>query len=147
MLFRSARVAAFHTGRGPGARVGEGGGDHARGDREGGVAERHLRERPSDQPVTLYACGPEGMLAACARLAARFGRPCEVSVERIMGCGTGACFSCVVPMREEDGVYRHVRSCLAGPVLRHRVLVNYRAEAEGVSVGKVIERVLAEVKA
>ena len=82
-----------------------------------GPLERHLRERPSDQPVTLYACGPEGMLAACARLAARFGRPCEVSVERIMGCGTGACFSCVVPMREEDGVYRHVRSCLAGPVL------------------------------
>jgi len=35
---------------------------------------------------------------------------------------------------------------IAAPVLRHRVLVNYRAEAEGVSVGKVIERVLAEVK-
>jgi len=35
---------------------------------------------------------------------------------------------------------------LAEPVLRHRVLVNYRAEAEGVSVGKVIERVLAAVK-
>ena len=37
-------------------------------------------------------------------------------------------------------------SALAMPVLRHRVLVNYRAEAEGVSVTKVIERVLAEVK-
>jgi MoxR-like ATPase len=35
---------------------------------------------------------------------------------------------------------------LAEPVLRHRVLVNYRAEAEGVSVGKVIERVLATMK-
>jgi MoxR-like ATPase len=35
---------------------------------------------------------------------------------------------------------------LAAPVLRHRVLVNYRAEAEGVSVGKVIERVLETVK-
>ncbi len=35
---------------------------------------------------------------------------------------------------------------LAGPVLRHRVLVNYRAEAEGVSVGKVIERVLQTLK-
>ncbi len=35
-------------------------------------------------------------------------------------------------------------TALAAPVLRHRVLVNYRAEAEGVSVGKVIERVLAE---
>jgi len=37
-------------------------------------------------------------------------------------------------------------TALAAPVLRHRVLVNYRAEAEGVSVGKVIERVLAEVQ-
>jgi MoxR-like ATPase len=35
---------------------------------------------------------------------------------------------------------------LAAPVLRHRVLINYRAEAEGVSVGKVIERVLESVK-
>jgi MoxR-like ATPase len=35
---------------------------------------------------------------------------------------------------------------LAAPVLRHRILVNYRAEAEGVSVGKVIERVVETVK-
>jgi len=35
---------------------------------------------------------------------------------------------------------------LAAPVLRHRVLVNYRAEAEGVTVGKIIERVLEHVK-
>jgi dihydroorotate dehydrogenase electron transfer subunit len=33
-----------------------------------------------------------------------------------MGCGLGGCYSCVVPMREDDGVH-HVRSCLAGPVL------------------------------
>ena len=37
-------------------------------------------------------------------------------------------------------------TALASPVLRHRVLVNYRAEAEGVSVGKVIERVLESVE-
>jgi len=35
---------------------------------------------------------------------------------------------------------------LVAPVLRHRVLINYRAEAEGVGVGKVIERVLESVK-
>jgi len=35
---------------------------------------------------------------------------------------------------------------LAAPVLRHRVLVNYRAEAEGISVGNVIERVVEIVK-
>jgi MoxR-like ATPase len=35
---------------------------------------------------------------------------------------------------------------LAAPVLRHRVLVNYRAEAEGVSVDTVIRRLLETVK-
>jgi dihydroorotate dehydrogenase electron transfer subunit len=65
----------------------------------------------------IYACGPEGMLAATAATAARFGQPCEVSVERIMGCGLGGCYSCVVPMLGDDGRFHHVRSCLAGPVL------------------------------
>jgi len=35
---------------------------------------------------------------------------------------------------------------MAHPVLRHRILLNYRAEAEGISVGKVIDRLLEEVK-
>ncbi len=33
---------------------------------------------------------------------------------------------------------------MAGPVLRHRVLVNYRAEAEGITVDKVIERLVSD---
>jgi len=78
--------------------------------------ERQLAESDRRQ-LMLYACGPEGMLAACARLAMRYGRPCQVSVERVMGCGMGGCYSCVVPMRGENGSFHHVRSCLAGPVL------------------------------
>jgi MoxR-like ATPase len=35
---------------------------------------------------------------------------------------------------------------LAQPTLRHRILLNYRAEAEGVTVGSVIERLLEAVK-
>jgi MoxR-like ATPase len=35
---------------------------------------------------------------------------------------------------------------LAYPVLRHRVLINYRAEAEGITVEKVIGRLLESVK-
>ena len=35
---------------------------------------------------------------------------------------------------------------LAHPVLRHRVLVNYRAEADGVSIEDVITRLLEDVK-
>ncbi|MEQ1909904.1 MAG: dihydroorotate dehydrogenase electron transfer subunit [Vicinamibacterales bacterium] len=78
---------------------------------------RALEARPADKPVTIYACGPEGMLEATARTAAQYGRACEVSVERIMGCGMGGCYSCVVPMKNESGEVHHVRSCIAGPVL------------------------------
>jgi dihydroorotate dehydrogenase electron transfer subunit len=79
--------------------------------------DRALGERTADRPVMIYACGPEGMLAATAAVAARHRRPCQVSVERIMGCGMGGCYSCVVPMRDEHGNRHHVRSCIAGPVL------------------------------
>jgi dihydroorotate dehydrogenase electron transfer subunit len=79
--------------------------------------ERALAGRAADQPVTIYACGPEGMLEATARTAARFERTCEVSVERIMGCGMGGCYSCIVPMTDEAGAFHNVRSCMAGPVL------------------------------
>jgi dihydroorotate dehydrogenase electron transfer subunit len=79
--------------------------------------DRQLAGRDRHAPVMLYACGPEAMLAATAGVAVRRGRPCQVSVERVMGCGMGGCYSCVVPMRADDGSFRHVRACLAGPVL------------------------------
>jgi dihydroorotate dehydrogenase electron transfer subunit len=82
-----------------------------------GPLDRHLAGRDRHTPVMLYACGPEGMLAATAGVATRRGWPCQVSVERIMGCGMGGCYSCVVPMRGDHGSFRHVRACLAGPVL------------------------------
>jgi len=82
-----------------------------------GPLEQRLASRAPNAPVMIYACGPEGMLAATAKLAMRFGRPCQVSVERIMGCGLGGCYSCVVPMRAEGGGFHNVRSCLSGPVL------------------------------
>jgi dihydroorotate dehydrogenase electron transfer subunit len=84
--------------------------------------ERRLASRPADAPLMVYACGPEGMLAAAARAAARHGRRCQVSVERIMGCGLGGCYSCVVPMRA-DGGFHHVRACIAGPVLEGEQIV------------------------
>jgi dihydroorotate dehydrogenase electron transfer subunit len=80
--------------------------------------DRRLAALAPGAAVMLYACGPEGMLAAAARTAMAYGRACEVSVERIMGCGLGGCYSCVVPMRGDDGAFHHVRSCLAGPVLK-----------------------------
>jgi dihydroorotate dehydrogenase electron transfer subunit len=67
----------------------------------------------------VYACGPMPMLAAVSRLAAAAGVPCQVAVEEQMACGTGICFSCVLPVGGGDGspgATRMARSCLEGPV-------------------------------
>jgi dihydroorotate dehydrogenase electron transfer subunit len=80
--------------------------------------ERDLKARPASAGVMLYACGPEPMLAAVARLSSAYGRPAQVSVERVMGCGVGGCYSCVIPVRTPEGRPHFVRSCLAGPVFR-----------------------------
>lgn len=78
--------------------------------------EASLQALPGPGQVTVYACGPEPMLAAVARLAERYGQPSEVSMERTMGCGLGGCYSCVVPVKHADGQTRYVRSCIGGPV-------------------------------
>lgn len=72
--------------------------------------------------VMVYACGPEGMLAVVATLAARYRQPSQVSVERVMGCGLGGCYSCVIPVRHAARTH-FVRSCMGGPVFAGADLV------------------------
>jgi dihydroorotate dehydrogenase electron transfer subunit len=76
----------------------------------------------------VYACGPMPMLAAVSRVAAVAGVACQVAVEEQMACGTGICFSCVLPVGPgggsgrlepsppENRETRMARSCLEGPV-------------------------------
>jgi len=97
---------------------------------DGSTGERGRITVPLDRelasvssPVMIYACGPEPMLAAVARVADSHGHPSEVSVERVMGCGMGGCYSCVVPVRDTDGGQHYVRSCIAGPVFPGSSLV------------------------
>ena len=71
----------------------------------------------------VYACGPESMLEAVAKLAARYNQPCQVSVERVMGCGLGGCYSCVVAVKHGDEHANLVRSCISGPVFDGAELV------------------------
>jgi dihydroorotate dehydrogenase electron transfer subunit len=81
-----------------------------------GPLEASLQALDRPALTTIYACGPEPMLAAVATLASRYGQPSEVSMERTMGCGLGGCYSCVVPVKHADGQTRYVRSCIGGPV-------------------------------
>jgi dihydroorotate dehydrogenase electron transfer subunit len=66
--------------------------------------------------LRLYVCGPTPMMRAVARLAERHRRPCDVSLEQVMGCGLGGCYSCVVLTRLPGRTPHYVRSCLDGPV-------------------------------
>ena len=62
-----------------------------------------------DADVVL-ACGPNRMLAAVAER----WPGAQVAVETYMGCGTGVCLGCAVPLRR--GGYD--RACKEGPVYR-----------------------------
>lgn len=60
----------------------------------------------------VLCCGPRPMLKAVSALAARYGVPCQVSLEERMACGVGACLGCAVSMA--DGSMKHV--CKDGPI-------------------------------
>lgn len=63
----------------------------------------------------IFTCGPEPMFLSLRNvlLAERIGgKPtCQVSMERTMACGLGACLGCVVPTKR--GM---LTSCIEGPV-------------------------------
>ena len=63
----------------------------------------------------VATCGPEPMQRIVAGKAAARGIACEVSLERRMACGLGACLSCVV-----DTVGGKKRACVDGPVFDAR---------------------------
>jgi dihydroorotate dehydrogenase electron transfer subunit len=55
------------------------------------------------------------MMRAVAVLGARASVPVFVSLEPVMGCGMGGCYSCVVRVGRDAGSH-FVRSCIDGPV-------------------------------
>ena len=72
------------------------------------ISARLLTEERFD---VVYTCGPEPMQRIVAAQAAGAGVPCQVSLERLMACGIGACLSCVVATRDGQR-----RACVDGPV-------------------------------
>ena len=66
--------------------------------------------------IRLYVCGPTPMMRAVAALASQHHRRCDVSLEQVMGCGMGGCYSCVVLTRDAGQPAHFVRSCIDGPV-------------------------------
>jgi dihydroorotate dehydrogenase electron transfer subunit len=73
--------------------------------------------------ITIYTCGPPGMLAAVARLAAEQAIPCQASVEANMACGFGACMGCAVEVKAEGPGRSYKLVCGDGPVFDAREIV------------------------
>lgn len=84
----------------------------------------YFRSPAARESTRVYACGPEPMLRAVAAICAPRDVPCELAMERIMGCGMGTCQSCVVPVNDStrpDG-WRYALCCTEGPVFDARRL-------------------------
>jgi dihydroorotate dehydrogenase electron transfer subunit len=74
--------------------------------------------------AVIYTCGPDQMLAAVAKLAAKENIDCQVSMERLMGCGIGVCQSCAVECKtpgSDETFYK--LCCQDGPVFDSKEVV------------------------
>lgn len=60
----------------------------------------------------VFSCGPEPMMRGVAELAREASIPCQVSMERMMTCGFGACNTCNVAMARGG----YASACMDGPV-------------------------------
>ena len=65
-------------------------------------------------------CGPGIMMRITAQMAKEANVPCEVSMERRMGCGIGTCLGCVCDRADGKG---HYKVCVDGPVFRAEEVV------------------------
>ena len=61
--------------------------------------------------AAVYTCGPEIMMRGVAEFALNKNLPCEVSFEKRMACGLGACLSCSI-----DTADGRRKVCKDGPV-------------------------------
>lgn len=54
----------------------------------------------ADWADQIFACGPMAMYKAMAKMAELKGKPVQVSLEIVMGCGRGICYGCTIKTRK-----------------------------------------------
>lgn len=98
---------------------------------DGSIGERGLVTAPLDawlerdlagRAPEFFACGPNGMLRAVGERAGRGNWTAWISMDRNMGCGVGACLTCVQKVRDPDAPagWKWARVCREGPVFESR---------------------------
>lgn len=82
---------------------------------KGFVTDLLKKEVEKDPPDMVFFCGPIVMMKAGVQLLQNYNVPCEVSMEQRMGCGIGACMTCVCKVKKGDD-WNYTQVCKSGPV-------------------------------
>jgi len=85
---------------------------------KGMVTQHSVFAEKASKYSQIYACGPDPMMKAVAKVAASRNIPCEISLENTMACGMGACLCCVV-----ETVDGNKTTCVEGPVFDTKKLI------------------------
>ncbi len=85
------------------------------------ILDAWIAEQSSDgSKVEYFACGPLGMLRAVGQFAEGRQETAWLSMDHHMGCGVGACLTCVQKIKTENGGWKWARICKEGPVFESR---------------------------
>jgi dihydroorotate dehydrogenase electron transfer subunit len=83
------------------------------------LLEEQLKNTDDFQHTAVYTCGPWKMMAKTAQIAQEKNIPCQACLEEMMGCGIGACQSCVTRIKSTgtgDKGWEYKLVCRDGPV-------------------------------
>jgi dihydroorotate dehydrogenase electron transfer subunit len=82
---------------------------------QGVITDVMTRMLESGRTGLVYASGPMPMLREVSQLATSYDVPIRVATEEAMACGTGVCWTCVLPVERKGQLY-NLRGCTEGPV-------------------------------
>ena len=85
------------------------------------MLSRYLKK--GNKVDAVFACGPVPMFKSLAKLMDEYKDiACQISLEERMGCGYGACLTCVCKIKAKDG-FNFKRVCVDGPVFNLRGVI------------------------
>lgn len=85
----------------------------------GYMTEKGLPERDLSQYARCCICGPTPMMRAVAEYVKTTVPVVEVSLEEMMGCGFGICYTCPVKRSDSEAYYG---ACYDGPVFQYEAI-------------------------
>ncbi len=81
-----------------------------------------MAEQDADS-FELFVCGPNPMLKAMGDRAIENNFTAWLSLDKNMACGVGACLTCVIKRKTEDGDWEWARCCKDGPIFESREIM------------------------